>query len=128
MLQWIQGFKYLFELVFLLISEKSSRVKFLHLMEVLSFNFLRTLPTVFHRGNTNLHSHQQCTKLPFSSYPSNTCYLLSYLITAILRRVKQYLILASFNLHPPEHHFLREGTGTPLQDSCLENPMDRGAW
>ena len=22
----------------------------------------------------------------------------------------------------------REGTGTPLQDSCLENPMDRGAW
>ena len=22
----------------------------------------------------------------------------------------------------------REGTGTPLQYSCLENPMDRGAW
>ena len=21
-----------------------------------------------------------------------------------------------------------EGTGNPLQDSCLENPMDRGAW
>ena len=21
-----------------------------------------------------------------------------------------------------------EGTGTPLQNSCLENPMDRGAW
>ena len=21
-----------------------------------------------------------------------------------------------------------EGTGTPLQHSCLENPMDRGAW
>ena len=21
-----------------------------------------------------------------------------------------------------------EGNGTPLQDSCLENPMDRGAW
>ena len=24
--------------------------------------------------------------------------------------------------------FLREGNGTPLQYSCLENPMDRGAW
>ena len=24
-------------------------------------------------------------------------------------------------------HF-REGNGTPLQYSCLENPMDRGAW
>ena len=22
----------------------------------------------------------------------------------------------------------REGTGTPLQSSCLENPMDGGAW
>ena len=23
---------------------------------------------------------------------------------------------------------LLEGNGTPLQYSCLENPMDRGAW
>ena len=25
-------------------------------------------------------------------------------------------------------HIYREGNGTPLQYSCLENPMDRGAW
>ena len=24
--------------------------------------------------------------------------------------------------------FFREGNGNPLQYSCLENPMDRGAW
>ena len=24
--------------------------------------------------------------------------------------------------------FMGEGNGTPLQYSCLENPMDRGAW
>ena len=24
--------------------------------------------------------------------------------------------------------FLKEGNGTPLQYSCLENPMDGGAW
>ena len=24
--------------------------------------------------------------------------------------------------------FLGEGNGNPLQSSCLENPMDRGAW
>ena len=24
--------------------------------------------------------------------------------------------------------FFREGNGTPLQYSCLENPMDEGAW
>ena len=23
---------------------------------------------------------------------------------------------------------LEEGMGVPLQDSCLENPMDKGAW
>ena len=25
-------------------------------------------------------------------------------------------------------HILRESSGTPLQYSCLENPMDGGAW
>ena len=24
--------------------------------------------------------------------------------------------------------YIREGNGNPLQYSCLENPMDRGAW
>ena len=24
--------------------------------------------------------------------------------------------------------FIREGSGTPLQYSCLENPVGRGAW
>ena len=32
----------------------------------------------------------------------------------------KYLIHASFSN--------REGSGTPLQDSCQENPMDGGAW
>ena len=26
------------------------------------------------------------------------------------------------------NHFNGEGTGDPLQCSCLENPIDRGAW
>ena len=29
---------------------------------------------------------------------------------------------------PPFAPVLREGNGTPLQYSCLENPMDGGAW
>ena len=28
----------------------------------------------------------------------------------------------------PTPVFFGEGNGTPLQYSCLENPMDRGAW
>ena len=34
-----------------------------------------------------------------------------------------YIPLAKFNID-----FFREGDGTPLQYSCLENPMDGGAW
>ena len=56
------------------------------------------------------------------SATSPTVVLLSFLITAILTGVRWYLI--SFDLHFP----VGEGNGTPLQYSCLGNPMDRGAW
>ena len=29
---------------------------------------------------------------------------------------------------PGSGRYLGEGNGNPLQYSCLENPMDRGAW
>ena len=32
------------------------------------------------------------------------------------------------DLIPGSGRSLGEGNGNPLQDSCLENPMDRGAW
>ena len=37
-------------------------------------------------------------------------------------------ILKSRDITLPTKVHLGEGNGTPLQYSCLENPMDRGAW
>ena len=37
-------------------------------------------------------------------------------------------VLSSHCTKPVPRETTREGNGTPLQYSCLENPMDRGAW
>ena len=34
----------------------------------------------------------------------------------------------TWDLIPESRRSFREGNGNPLQYSCLENPVDRGAW
>ena len=59
------------------------------------FNLFRKLPTVFHNGCTNLHFHQQCTRVPFLHIVTDS-YLFVFLIIAILTGDRSLWFLFAF--------------------------------
>ena len=105
----------LLKLEFLSFPDIHPRVELLDHMVTLFLVFLRNFHTVLHSDYTNLHSHQQCRKVPFSPHTFQYLLFVDFLmivltshhtvLTSVRRYLTVVLICISLKISDIEHLF-----------------------
>jgi len=98
-LQWTREWRYLFKILVILHCGYVPPSGIAESHDSSIFNFLRNLHNVFHSGYTNLHSHQQCSRLLFFPHPHQHLSLVFW-ITATLKNLR-WISPCGFDLHFP---------------------------